>query len=343
MAVHGPTVVVRGRTVPSAAAAEERAARDHVEGRSLLSAAPAAEVVGRWVVGAHPAKRRGAMAVHGPAVMRRRTAAFAPAAAERAARAPVDGRSVLSFILAAEVVGLWVVRVHPAAKKRAAAVRGSAVVRRRRRRTVPHAVGGRHAFLALVPLVTRATRAMERSGERSVARRAAEEAVAVRRRSMLRRAARPTQHSATATTRTGTTTLLVRDAVPAAEAATSRPGAKKGLALNQSQFHEAVRAEAKGAKKRPGFAGPELDAGGSQGRVDGALAVFGLDDTAILVAVALAAAIDAVRDLARVLLVLLVDLGITAAAADAGAAAVVQSVVDQYRSGILTLQELPGG
>ncbi len=294
------------------------------------------------VVRVHPAAGRRAVAAHGPAVVRRRTvppAAAATAATERAVRSAVHRRSLLSVATAAVSVVAVVSVV-----RRAVAAHGTAVVRRR---TVLHVVAELHVFVVLAIKVTRATRAIgaveRHHRRRSVvrARRAAEATVTRRRRrGMPRRTARPTQHPATPTTRAGTSTLLVR-AAPPATATASGPCAKKGLALGQPELDKAVRAEVKGAKKRTGFAGPELDAGGSQGRVDRALAVIGLDDATHLVAAALApTAGAAIRDLAVIVLLLhLVDLGITAAAATG--AAVVDSVVDLHRSGILALKELP--
>ena len=154
---------------------------------------------------------------------------------------------------------------------------------------------------------------------------------------------RPT-HAITTTavsTSTGRAVLLATD-LPRVDAAgaSAVPGAEEGLAFNKSELDEAVRTDAEGEQKRPGFAGPKLDAGGSQGRVDGALAVFGLEvvlalvvvvNAAAVVGVAAVAAVAAVRDVAGVLILLLFHLF------NLGAAAVQRGAWH----GSLTLEELP--
>ena len=154
---------------------------------------------------------------------------------------------------------------------------------------------------------------------------------------------RPT-HAFTTTagsTSTGRAVLLVTDSPHVdAAGASAVPGAEEGLAFNESELDEAVRTDAEGEQKRPGFAGPKLDAGGSQGRVDGALAVFGLEvvlaltvvvNAATVVGVAAVAAVAAVRDTGGFLFLLLLHLF------SLGAAAVQRCV----RHGSLALQVLP--
>jgi len=141
--------------------------------------------------------------------------------------------------------------------------------------------------------------------------------VAVRPGSMPRRTVRPTQHSATATRRAGTSTLLLVRSSPSATAKASGPGAKKDFALNQPELQPAMRVKAKGAKKRR--------------RSSMWIRDNNLDDAGHLVTVALAAAAgDAVRDLTLVLLFRLVDLGMTAV--------ITSATID---GGILALQKLP--
>ena len=138
------------------------------------------------------------------------------------------------------------------------------------------------------------------------------------------------------------TMLLVTDIPPGLADAVAwggMPAAEEGLTFNKAELDEAVRTDAEGEKKRPRFAGPKRDAGGSQGRVDGALAVFGLGVVLNLVALAVDAVRGdaAVRDVAGVPVLdflCLFNRGIATAAAVAG-------VQGGVRHGSLTLQELP--
>ena len=132
----------------------------------------------------------------------------------------------------------------------------------------------------------------------------------------VQRVLRPTQVCTTAaSTSTGRTAPLMMDPPRTdAAAAGAVPGAEEGLAFNESQLDEAVRTDAEGEQKRPGFAGPKLDARGSQGRKDGSLAVFGLEvvlaligvvnAAAVVGAAAVVAGVAAVRDTAGVLFLL---------------------------------------
>eukprot|EP00752_Nemacystus_decipiens_P006484 g5838.t1 len=326
-AMVGPTVVTRGAMLSTAAAARRATAtatatarRAPVHCDSLLSVALAVVVVGWFVVGVHSTLGRESVGVVGSAVVTRR--AVLSAAAEAS---PVHHRFILYVALPIVVVGWFVVWVHSTTRRGARGAVGASVVLRS-----VGVVEGLHVVLVLVAV---AAGSVERSAG-TVGRTHAFSATAV-------------------STSTGRTTLLATPPTPGpADVAVEgdTPGAEESLAVDESELDEAVRMHAEGEKKRLGFAGPKLDAGGSQGRVNGVLAVFGLKVVLALGVVAIAAAVGAtdvgaaavgvaaVRGIAGVLflplLLLLFHRGLAAAAAAAAAQRIV-------RHGSLRLQMLP--